>query len=60
MDNQVGESSSQKLRDHKNCRRMLKHPPDEQDDEQNEEDDDLNVKKEFRNLYPVNKSVSGK
>ena len=33
MDNQVGEGSSQKLRDHKNCRGMLKHPRDEQDEE---------------------------
>ena len=39
MDNQVGEGSSQKLRDHKNCRGMLKHPPDEQDDEPDEQGD---------------------
>ena len=32
MDNQVGEGSSQKLRDHKNYHGMLKHP-DEQDDD---------------------------
>ena len=32
MDNQVGEGSSQKLPDHKNCHGMLKHP-DEQDDD---------------------------
>ena len=42
MDNQVGEGSSQKLRDHKNCRGMLKHPPDEQDDEPDDEQGDRN------------------